>query len=104
MRRATDPRALLFLILAGCPEKPIIPPPPPPPPRVVEAPVVIDAGPPPAAADEKGPAVVMSVAGEVQVRRQGSEEWIALSVGDAIRVGDRVRTSGDGQLALSFDV
>jgi hypothetical protein len=61
-----------------------------------------DAGPAAEPLDDKG-AFVLHIAGEVQIRRGGQGEWMALQVGDMLRVGDHIRTSGDGQVGLSFD-
>lgn len=95
----------LLLVLAGCPEEPP-PPPPPSPPLVkpVELPprgVVPDAG---EVADERDGALVLSFAGIVEVRRKGSDAWLALKVGDIVEVGDDVRTGADGALKLSYSV
>jgi hypothetical protein len=109
MRRGTE--ALLrvaALVLTGCPgrnEAEVKPAPSPvvaalpAPDAAVEMPQS-DAGPAP---QEQGPASVLRIAGDVRVQRHGSDEWVVLSMGDVIRAGDRVRTSGDGQLDLSLD-
>src|SRR5438105_917483 len=102
MRRATELAASLVLLL-GCPEPlPVLPPPGPVQAHSPQLAAItpLDAGP----ANDAAGAVVLSIGGEVQIRREGSQEWIALSIGDKIHVGDRVRTTGDGQLALSFDM
>ncbi len=57
---------------------------------------------PPAPRVETLSAVVFEFGGKAEVRRAGAEEWVALSVGDAVRVSDEVRTSADGHLEMRF--
>ncbi len=47
-------------------------------------------------------ALVFEFAGKAEVRRGGTGDWVALSVGDAVRVSDEVRTSADGNLEMRF--
>lgn len=103
MRSRSEAVALSGLILfaLGCPE-PTAPPPAPPPVLVVPAPV--DAGPAAAPLSERLPALVLSLNGAVEIRRAGSTEWVTLTLGDPVLVGDKVRMPADGQLELSFDL
>ncbi len=105
MRSRTDLRAAWPLLLAaGCTCAPSPPPPPPPaPPKAAVSPVASDAG-PKAPAPERLSALVLSLGGAVEVLRAGSKEWLALAVGDAVQVGDQVRTAPGGHLELSFGV
>jgi len=97
--------ALLLLAALGCPEPVELAPLPPatvsPAMAVVE---IADAG---AAAIgavrvEKVDAIVFEFDGKAEVRRGGTGEWVALAVGDAVRVSDEVRTSADGNLEIRF--
>lgn len=65
---------------------------------------LVDAGPAVAEVSERLPALVLSLGGAVEIRREGSEQWVTLAVGDPVQVGDRVRMAANGQLELSFDV
>lgn len=109
----TEPRALALLLVLGalgCPESaapPLVPLPPltvapaaPSPPAAPE-----DAGiplPPEPPRVETLDAIVFEFAGQAEVRRAGTGEWVALAVGDAVRVSDEVRTSADGSLQMRF--
>ena len=99
----TELRALAALLLGalGCPEPSEPPLLVPPPPEVTAAikPAVVAPAPPKA---EQLDAIVFEFGGKAEVRRAGSEEWLTLSVGDAVRVSDEVRTSGDGHLEIRF--
>jgi hypothetical protein len=48
--------------------------------------------------------LVVKLDGVVEVLHRGTDAWVALAVGDAVQVGDQVRTPPEGSLELSFDV
>ena len=92
--------ALLACTEEAGPARPVQPPPPAP--VVVVAPA--DAGAPVEAPLAAGTtAAVTRLSGAVEVKRSGSEEWVTLSIGDAVRAGDQVRTTGEGEVELSLD-
>lgn len=103
MRSRTEGGLALLLLLGACSK----PPPAPPAPAAADAAVtaaVPDAGAPPLAPDPtRAQAIVLRLGGAVEVKRAGSEAWVALNVGDAVQAGDQLRTSADGQVELSLD-
>jgi hypothetical protein len=95
--------ALGAVFLLSCSDPPAPPKPVAPPPPVVAA-VVIDAGVAPALVEAGEAGTVAKLVGEAQVQRQGTDEWVSLTLGTPIRVGDRVRTSEGGEVELSLGV
>jgi hypothetical protein len=98
MTSRTSLCAIGLLLLAGCQcggcGEPSAPP----------APKTLTAAPPGEPPQPKRvlEAIVLELSGDAQVRRQGSEEWVTLAMGEPIRLGDAVRTGDAGEVSLGF--
>lgn len=110
IRRLRGPRTIAWVVLLlGCTEAS-------PPASTAPSPAVPRRNTPLAPESDAGPesltataerslsALVLSLGGAVEVKRVGTDKWVALSVGDAVAVGDEVQTGPDGHLELSFGV
>lgn len=93
----------LLLLVLGCREAAQPAPTVPPPAQPAQDAGAASSGAQTALLESPG-ALVLSLGGVVEVRRVGSDEWSPLTQGDAVELGDQVRTGQDGHLELSFDV
>lgn len=96
----------VWLLLAGlgCPDAStpiLVEPPPAAADSGIQAPSLPPGLPPPTRVETLD-AIVFEFGGKAEVRRGGAGDWVDLAIGDAVRVEDEVRTSGDGHLEMRF--